>query len=155
HPGSGHPSSMYAVPKKRSTGKIVAIVFAVLFLLLAGGCGLFVWAFSEELGDAMVSFDNGVPTDDPASCRVTGTDFAEDYVIEATVVAESAQVQSHYQLELVVTDPEGQTIGLADGILRSVDPGEERTEEVYNTVDSAEPIESVTCEVRRVLRIDA
>lgn len=142
-------------PGKRSTGRVLAIIFGGLFLLVAGGCGVFLWSFRDQIADEIVDFSDAVTVDDPATCQVTGTDFADDYEIEATLTATSARVESHYQLRVQVTGPQGDVLGTEDTVLRSMAPSEQRTEDVFNTIPAPEPVELVTCTVTRVLRVDA
>ncbi|MGI9598083.1 MAG: hypothetical protein ACR2QK_18105, partial [Acidimicrobiales bacterium] len=113
-PGSGGglpPHQRYPAvgSKKGSTGKIIAIVLGGIFLLMAGGCGLFIWTFRDEIADATIDFSDAVAVDDQGTCRVTGIDFGEDYEIDATLIATSATVDSHYLVDFEVVDQEGRT----------------------------------------------
>ena len=138
----------------RSTGKILAFVFGGLFLLLAGGCGVLAWVFRDEIADATVDFSEAVPADDPASCQVTGIDLSEDYEIEASLTALESSVASHFRLDLEVATGD-RVLGAVQAVLRDVEPGEERTEGVFNTISAAEPVEAASCRVVRVVRVDA
>lgn len=154
--GPGTQRYPSVAPKQRSGGgRIVAIVFGGIFLLMAGGCGVFIWAYRDEIADATVDFSDGAPSDDPGTCLVTGTDFGEDYEIEATLTALSAEVESHYLLDFEVIGSDGRVLGAEEAVFRSMRPGEERTEDVFNVITADEPPASVSCKVTRVLRIDA
>lgn len=138
----------------RSTGKVLALVLGGLFLLLAGGCGVLVWVLRDEIADAAVDFSDAVVVYEPAACAVTGTDAANDYEIEASLVAVEAPVTSHFRLDLEVSADDG-VLGITEAVLRDVEPGEERTEDVFNTISASEPIGAVTCQVVRIVRVDA
>ncbi len=151
----GHQRYPAVAPKSRSGGKIIAIVFGGIFLLMAGGCGVFIWAYRDEIADATVDFSNGVAVDDAATCAVIGRDFGEDYEIEATLSATSANRESHYLVDFEVLSASGRTLGVEDVVFRSMEPGEQRTEGVFNTISADDPIDTVTCNVTRILRTDA
>ncbi len=151
------PSLYPQVPNKpkRSTGKVLAIIFGGVFLLAAGGCGVFVWAFREEIADSAIDFsDSEIVDPGLASCDIVGVDFGEDYEIEATLTADN-DGRAHYQLDFEVLDADGQPLGTELAVLRNMEPGETRTESVFNTIDATDPIESVTCEIFVVSRVDA
>ncbi len=151
-PGAGLRYPVPA-PKKRSIGKILALVFGGVFLLVAGGCGLFIWSFRDEIVDATIDFSDAVVVDDPASCAVTGVDFGEDYEIDATLTATSAQADAHYLVGIRVVGADGAVLGVEDAVFRSMAPSEQRTEGVFNTISAREPVESVSCEVTEVARV--
>jgi hypothetical protein len=140
--------------RRWSGGRILALVLGGLFLLLAGGCGALAWVFREEIADATVDFSDGVAVDEPASCVVTGVDLANDYEIEATLTPVETTVVSHFRLDLELTAGD-RTVGRAEAVLRSVAPGEARTESVFNTIAASEPIGEVVCSVVEVVRDDA
>lgn len=142
-------------PSKRSTGKILAFIFGGIFLLMAGGCGVFIWSFRDEIADATIDFSDAVEVDDRATCSVTGVDFGDDYAIDATLRAVTAEADSHYRVEFEVLDGAGTVVGSDDVVFRSMSPDEERTEDVFNVISASEPAESVTCNVTRVLRAGA
>ena len=152
-PGGG--AGPYPQPRSgRSAGRIVAIVFSVIFLLVVAGCGAFVFVFRDLLGDSLIDFSDAVYVDDPATCRVVGVDFAEDYEIEADLTATSAVVNSHYELTFALR-ADNRTLGQDWTVFRDMEPGEFRTEEVFNTIDATVPFGSVDCEVVALLRTDA
>lgn len=138
----------------RSTGRILALAFGGLFLLLAGGCGVLVFVFRDEIADAVVDFSEAVVVEEPSSCRVTGIDVSEDYEIEASLTAVETAVTSHFRLDLEV-GTDDRVLGIAEAVLRDVEPGEERTEDVFNTIPAVEPVGAVSCRVVRVVRVDA
>ncbi len=139
--------------RPRSTGRTLAIVFGVVFVLLAGGCGVFLYAFRDQIADAAVDFSDGVPAGDAASCEVVGLAFATNYDIRATVDVNETQVESHFQLRVEVLSSDGEVLGSDEAVFRSMDPGEERTEEVFPTITASDPYETTTCQVVRVLRV--
>jgi hypothetical protein len=133
---------------------VVAVVFGGLFLLVAGGCGALAWIFRDEIADAAIDFSDAEVVDEPASCRVTGVDLGDDYEIEATLRATRTSVPSHFRLDLEVSAGD-RLLGEVEGVLRSVEPGEERTEGVFNTIPATDPVGDTVCSVVRVLRVDA
>lgn len=156
-PPVGQPPQRYpTVPtKKRSTGKILAIVFGLVFLLIAGGCGVVFYAFRDEIADAAVDFSNGVAVTDEASCDVLGVDFGTTYEIDATVFATDSTVDSHYQLSFEVRSSDGDLLGEDVTVFRDMAPEERRTKGVFHSISADEPYETTTCEVVGLLRVSA
>ena len=132
----------------------MAFVFGGLFLLLAGGCGVIAWIFRDEIADATVDFSEAVTVEEPASSRVTGVDVSDDYEIEASLTAAGSSTTSHFRLDLEIS-ADDRLLGIAEAVLRSVEPAEERVEDVFNTIPASSPIDDVSCQVVRIVRVDA
>ena len=162
-PPTGPPQSGGPVPggyqpgvaKKRSNGKVLAIVFGVLFLLVAGGCGAFLYSFRDEIADATIDFSDSEVADEAASCEVTGVDFSGNFGIDVTLEANADIEPSHYQVTFEVRTLDGELLGADKTVLRSMEPGERRTEDAFNAIVGSEDVESVMCEVSGVRRVEA
>ena len=140
-------------PQKRSSGKVLAIIFGVVFLLLAGGCGLFVYSFRDEIADATIDFSDSVEVDDEATCSVLGVDFSGNYEIEATLTAADSADESHYQLTFQVIEEDGTLVGEDMTVFRSMASGERRTENAFNVIVAEVDVDAVTCTVTAVRRV--
>ncbi len=150
-PGGFQPGAA----KKRSNGKVLAIVFGVLFLLLAGGCGAFLYSFRDEIADATVDFTDSEVADDAASCEVSGLGFSGNFEIDVTLEANADIEPSHYQVTFEVSTLDGELLGADKTVLRAMDPGERRTEDAFNVIVASEEVDAVTCAVSGVRRVAA
>ncbi len=160
-PPVGPPSAYPAVPvKKRSTGKVLAIVFGVLFLILVAGCGAFAYAFREEIADGTVDFTDSVAAGEAtlasASCEVTGLRFGSTtYGVEATMTAVDESVPSHFEMSFELRGPDGELLGTEINVFRNMAPDEQRSEAVLPTIEASVPFDTTTCIVTDLVQVTA
>lgn len=154
-PGPAPAQRYPTVEPRRSTGKILAIVFGVLFLLMAGGCGAILYVFRDQIADATIDFSDGVPVDNEVSCEVVGLEFGTNYDIEATLSATDSTMESHYRLDFEVVSADGRQLGADQTVFRNMQPGERRTEDVFGTIAGSDPYETTSCRVVELLRVPA
>ena len=135
------------------------LVFGAVFLLLAGGCGLFAYNFRDEIADATIDFTDADPIaldgDMSVACQVVGAGFGENYGVDVTLTAPPDAVASHYLIEFQLLADDGEPLGTDSTVLRDMAPAEERTEDAFNTIVISADAETVSCEVSEVRRVDA
>lgn len=141
--------------KRRSSGAIIGLIVGGVFLFVIAGCGALAYLGRNEISDALIDFSASEVVFEPALCRVTGVDFADDYEIEVELLAQEAAIASHYEVSFVVVDDVGSVIGADYGVLQSVSPGESRVEDVVTIISADRPVEAVSCEVTEIRRVDA
>ncbi len=143
----------------RSTTRVLVLIFGAVFLLLAGGCGLFVYNFRDEIADATIDFTDADPIaldgDVPVACEVVGAGFGENYGVDVTLTSPADAVASHYQVEFQLLADDGELLGTDSTVLRDMAPAEERTEDAFNTIVISADAETVSCEVSEVRRVTA
>lgn len=159
-PPVGQPVLYPGVPaKKRSTGKVLAIVFGVLFLLLVAGCGAFVFAFRDEIADGGIDFTDGVEAGDDtqasASCEATGLRFGSSYGVAASLNSVDESVTSHFEMSFELRGPDDELLGTGTNVFRDMEPGELRSEDVFPTITATVPFDTTTCTVTELIRVAA
>ena len=159
--------------QQRSTTRVLVLIFGAVFLLMAGGCGLFVYNFRDEIADATIDFSaaDPVPLDGSVAvgCDVRGTGFGENYGVDVTLTAPATaagddaaadnaageDATSHYQVAFELFGEDGELIGADSTVLRDMAAGEERTEDAFNTIVITDDVETVSCTVTELRRVPA
>jgi len=152
---------------------VLVLIFGAVFLLMAGGCGLFVYNFRDEIADATIDFSaaDPVPLDGSVAvgCDVRGTGFGENYGVDVTLTAPATaagddaaadnaageDATSHYQVAFELFGEDGELIGADSTVLRDMAAGEERTEDAFNTIVITDDVETVSCTVTELRRVPA
>ncbi len=165
-PPAGYPA-YGAPPPRKSGGRTVWIVLAVVLGLIVLGCagcvGLVYWgaeqagtSLGELIDEATLDFTGAERADDPASCDVIGFQFdgSDDYLVEATLTNTSG-VPSHYRVEYELLGPADDFLGSDEVIISNVDPDQTVRDSPLGVVAGTVAPEEVSCSVTEVLRIDA
>ena len=142
-----------------SSRKLLFWILGIGALLFLGGCGALAYSLRDEIADGAIDFSDAVPVDGPvediSSCSVIGIDLIGTYDIEASIEPDETAELSHYQLSLEVFDSDGTGIAKAETVLRSVAPGEQRTENIFNEIPAELDFNTVSCSVASIQRVPA
>jgi hypothetical protein len=134
---------------------VLGVIAAVLVLLI-GGCTVAVVVMAnmaeETFDEFFIDFSDAERSTDPAHCEVNGLDFADDYVVDATITNNSG-VTSAYSYSFDLTGPGGRLLGSDYSVAERIEPGDTVEDRAFNTVDGPVPPDDVICTITELLRV--